>query len=219
MIYVFSLIGEVAAWVGSLGLLLSFIIPQPALQSPLTRFTWAVFLGAIFTPLVRPIVKNIMVMLWNWNLRKNVVASIPPESVQVAKDRGIKTPLDFCVYMAAYQTVPQKHVGRALSFYGMTDGEYSPARNRIFREMFGRMPLTMYNDGLNFMIVMKDSMEQVAYTEVKDCWKLCLMEEAAQVANIDPEEVTPNIVEQYTSPEIRELLKAIGETTVLAWSK
>ena len=219
MLEFFKFIFEIIAWVAVLGVPIGFVVPIPNTEPPINRLAWMVLMGVVCTPVVRPVVRRVWAWLKSAHAYANVVNKILPDSVESAQKAGIKTPLDFCVYMAAFQLVPVFYADRDPEFIAVTTGQMAVTANRVFIDMFGRKPLSGYDRDSLYFFVLRDLKTVVSVDEPRDLWNLCVHEEAARMTGMSPAEITFQTLLDTVSEEIKPLVATLKDTVVFTWKE
>lgn len=215
MLAFFKTVLELFAYVAAIGIPLGLIIPAPAMTEPVNPVLWSVFLGVVFTFPVRAIVKTAFAWYRSKKVYYQTKNNIPPLSVEDAKRRGIITPLDFCLYMAAFQITPTFYADREPSFYAFVDGEMGVTTNTVFEEMFGRKPHSVFESNTKYILMTRDLKTVINVNKPRELWTLCIRAEAAKLANIAEEDVDAAVLQRYASKKIQPYAESLANVAML----
>lgn len=191
-------------WVFGVGYILSRVIACPEIFSEVHPILWVMLLGCIAGLTLKPAIRLVYIAVKNCKAMWNA-AHIVPFSKEEAAERGIHTPLDFCVFMSSFQVVPIMHFFSDDSLWVMTKGNFSVTQNKLFKTMFGRAPVSFFDkltqkDASGWNMQFQGS-TKVSCKDVKELWSLCVPAELALVSGKDPESLTTEDLMQYLSED------------------
>ena len=206
-------------WIAITGAPAGLLIPRPNMTPAISLPLWMLFWGVVLTAVCRPAVTRLHTWLKNVLNIYHVMNAVSPSSKEEAEALGISSPLDYCIYMAANQVTPIFYIDGHNDYYAVTDGDYGPTKNKMFRTLFGRYPKTIYSSSKNYYLLTAQDKKNVECDNMEDFWQMCVLPEAADLAHVSPSEITPEIVKELASPSMRDILDQLGEVIVLSFSR
>lgn len=177
---------------------------------------WMLFLGVVFTAVARPALTRLYLYIRNIQRLNFVMNKVTPVSKEDADQLGIKSPLDYCIYMAAHQIASVRFVDDNETYYAVTEGNFGVTKNDMFRKLFGRYPLSSYDEKKKYFLLTTKEGMSIHCDSMADFWMLCITREAAREAGVDTSQVTPEMVENLSSAKMHELLPIVANVTVLS---